>query len=401
MGGAGTTTAPVTIKGAASGNHTLTFANDTIGAVTVDIANSKVTGNYGNANLTSANIKTIIGSTFADTFNLSSANMTIKGYGGNDTITVNSPTANSTFEFSMGAGNDRLNLSLGNYTIDVGAGNDTLSMSSQGNYLLTFANSSFSIDANMASGQITKSGGNGNLTLANTSYFIQSLIGSAQNDTILGGKQTTLIDGGGGKDKFILGDSWASGGNITIKGASTGGHTLSFEGVASTSTGVAVDLTTSTASAGTGTANLSGVNIGTLIGGKGNDTITISNLIGVNGGGGNDTLVYKGVSATVGNTASLGGLGFFVKNIGTVDLSKNVLNATSGYNYSITTQDIMNMTTSSNNITIKTYSASGVADTHVVTQSAGHSYSENAAGVGTITAGTTSYTVNWVTVATH
>lgn len=275
-------------------------------------------------------------------------------------------------------------------------------MTAQGNYTLTFANDAFGVNANLVTGQIVKDGTNGSTTVSNTSYFIQTLIGTSQNDTITGGKQTLLMDGGsGGSDKFVLGDSWATGGNTTLKGAGSNNHLLSFEGITSNTTSVTVDLTADSAKSGIATANISGLNIGYIIGGKGNDTITMSNIINVDGGGGSDTVIYKGISSFSGKNISLGSLGAAVKNMSTVDLSKNVLNATSGFNYSISTQDIINMTSSSKDITIRTFSNAGVADTHVVTSSTGHTYSENASGLGTISAGGTTYTVHWTTVATH
>jgi hypothetical protein len=267
---------------------------------------------------------------------------------------------------------------------------------------LSFANDAFGTNVNLVTGSITKTGNNGNILISNTSYFIQSVIGSAQNDTITGGKQTILMDGGsGGSDKFVLGDSWAAGGNVTIKGSTATYHQLSFEGITSNLTSVAIDLTADSVKAGTGTANISGVKFNSLVGGKGNDTITIGNLIGVDGGEGADTLIYKGFSSLAGINISLGGLGFFVKNISTLDLSKNTYSITNGFNYSISTQDIINMASSSKDITIRTFSNAGVADTHVVTSSPGHTYIENASGVGSITAGATTYTVHWTTVATH
>ena len=402
MGGAGTTLAPVTIKGSSAGVNVLTFANDTVGAVTVDLTTSKVTGSYGNANIASANLKSIIGSSFSDTFNLSSANMSVTGNGGNDTIVVTNPTTTSIYNFVTGSGNDSIKMALGNYTIATGAGNDTLTMTAQGNYTLTFANDTFGANVNLVTGVVSKTGNNGGITVSNASYFIQSVIGSAQNDTVTGGKQTILMDGGsGGSDKFVLGDSWATGGNTSIKGSSSTYHLLSFEGITSNTTAVTIDLTADSAKSGSATANLSGLNVGYLTGGKGNDTITIANIINVDGGGGSDTLIYKGISSFSGSNISLGSLGVAVKNMTTVDLSKNVFSATSGFNYSISTQDIINMASSSKDITIRTYSNAGVADTHVVTSSTGHTYSENASGVGTITASGTTYTVHWTTVATH
>jgi hypothetical protein len=402
MGGAGTVLAPVTIKGSAAGNNVLTFANDTVSGVTVDLTTFKVSGGYGNANLTNANLKMITGSTFSDTFNLSTANMSIVGNGGNDIINVNTSTAASTYNFVMGSGNDSLKIGLGNYTLALGAGNDTLNITSQGNYTLTFANDAFGVNANLISGIMLKTGTNGAITISNTSYYIQSVIGSAQNDTITGGNKTVLMDGGtGGSDKFYLGDSWATGGNVTIKGASSSNHLLSFEGITTSTSSLTVDLTAGSAKAGTGTANISGLNVGYLIGGKGNDTLTVGSLIAVDGGGGTDTLIYKGISSFLNNNISLAGLGVNVKNMSTIDLSKNVFSATSGFNYSLSTQDIINMASTSKDITIRTYSNAGVADTHVVTASSGHTYSENAAGLGTITAGGNSYAVHWVTVATH
>lgn len=380
----------------------LTFSNDLVGGVTVDMTTFKVSGAYGNANLSSANLKSITGSSFGDLFNLSSANMSINGNGGNDSITVNGGTATSNYNFVTGSGNDSFKIGLGNYTIDGGSGNDTITMTAQGINTLTFANDAFGASINLATGQIVKNGTNGTITLSGSGYYIQNVIGSAQNDTITGAKQTTLMDGGsGGSDKFVLSDSWATGGSVTVKGASSSSHMLSFESVTNTSTAVTVDLTAGTASAGTGTANISGVNIGYLIGGKGNDTFTMSNMINVDGNGGSDTLIYKGISSFGNNNISLASLGINVHNMTTIDLSKNIYSSSSGFNYSISTQDIINMTSSSKDITIKTYSNSGVADTHVVTASSGQSYSENGSGLGTITAGSSTYTVHWTTVATH
>ena len=85
-----------------------------------------------------------------------------------------------------------------------------------------------------------------------------------------------------------------------------------------------------------------------------------------------------------------------------LDLSKNKNTASDiGYNYQISTADIVSMAPSgSRDISITTYSNGTHQDTHTVFTSSGQSYTE-VGNVGSFIANGQTYTVHWLTVATH
>ena len=99
-GGAGTAAAPETLTGSATGNNTVTFAADTVGGVTVNLAASggvgTVSGSYGYETLT--NIHNVIGSrngadsltgdNAGDALTATGAGSTVIGGTGSDTITA-------------------------------------------------------------------------------------------------------------------------------------------------------------------------------------------------------------------------------------------------------------------------------------------------------------------------
>ena len=97
-GGAGTALAPESLTGSATGSNTVTFAADTVGGVTVNLATHNVSGTYGYETLT--NIHNVIGSLngadsitgdgAGDALTVTGRGSTVIGGAGNDTITVGS-----------------------------------------------------------------------------------------------------------------------------------------------------------------------------------------------------------------------------------------------------------------------------------------------------------------------
>ena len=439
---AGTALAPVTLKGNSASANLITFANDTVSGVNLDITTGLVSGGYGYGDITGASIKNITGSSFADTFTLSSVNATVSGGvgadsfvamagldassvysltggtsgdrftlgkgnfvvaggGGADTIIANTGTTNSVYSITTASGNDSLTIGLGNYTIDAGGGNDTLNFTSQGNITLSFANDTLSgINANLAVGGSITAGAYGSTTLIGGT--VQKITGTALDDTLKGSSSTLVLNGGsGGNDVFDIGGAGTVAAPVTVTGNSNGTNVLTF--ASDTIGGVTVDLSLGNVSGNYGVANISGANIKSVIGSSFNDTITSNSLaVTIDGGGGNDKLYFTGVSVASGKIYSLSSLAGIVVNMSGLDLSKNKNTASDiGYNYQISTADIVSMAPSgSRDISITTYSNGTHQDTHTVFTSSGQSYTE-VGNVGSFIANGQTYTVHWLTVATH
>ena len=414
------------------GVYTLNLSSSS-SSIIADLTSTLITeGSYGSVGITGGIVQNIILSNLSDTVTASATTLSIDGgsaAGGADTyvmgsswavggnLTIKNSGSGSVLDFSkdasgvvvdviahtatsgsgklnfagiamgsiIGTGqNDTFKLDSGIYTIDDHGGNDIISVAGgQGSYTLNFANSTAGINANMVANSINE-GAYGTTTIMGG--YVQNVIGSVNNDTFTASNTTKILDGGtGGSDTFLLGNSWAGGGVLTIKSSSAGYNTLDFS---TDSSSAIVDLTADTAKSGTGSVNLAGANINSVIGSTGNDTFTSNSLTYINGNGGNDTLIFKGAHvSTTNNNYSLSLISSVATNMTNLDLSSNT-NPTSGagINYTISVQDIMNMATSaSKNINIITNSV----DTHYVSTGTGVF---DASSIVTVSG----YTVHWM-----
>jgi hypothetical protein len=249
----------VTITGSSTGNNTVTFANDTAGAVTVNLKTGTVTGAYGNETL--SNIQNIVGSSFADTLTAGATTRSLSG----------------------GAG--------GNDTFDGGGVNVTIAGSTTGSNTLTFANDTASgVTVNLATGVVT--GGYGSESVS----LIQNVVGSTFADTLTGTATTVSLSGGtGGADTFNPGGGGTVAAQETIAGSSSGNNTVTY---ATATTGVTVNLDTGLA---TGYGNQTLSNIQNVVGSSFADTLTgTASTVSLSGGaGGNDTFDGGGGNVTI------------------------------------------------------------------------------------------------------
>ncbi len=118
-------------------------------------------------------------------------NDTFTGYGYNDKI-------------DGGAGADTLNGAGGDDIVNGGLGNDTLDGGS-GTDTLDYASATSFVTVNLVSG--TASGGLGSDTFIN----FENVIGSANNDTLIGGSTVNQLTGGAGNDTFQFAGTNANG----------------------------------------------------------------------------------------------------------------------------------------------------------------------------------------------
>jgi Ca2+-binding RTX toxin-like protein len=165
-----------------------------------------------------------------------------------------------------GAGDDSIDGGLGDDLLAGDEGNDTL-IGGDGNDGLNGYSGDYGAEADVLRG------GRGNDTLTGDS--LDSLYGGSGDDELNGTLATSLMDGGAGRDLFIV--NYGSGSGLTL---------LAGDG----------DDTVSSVSAGDCR----------IEGGLGSDSIALRNydsgargLVDVNGGGGNDTIDAAGVRATI------------------------------------------------------------------------------------------------------
>ena len=116
-----------------------------------------------------------------DSIHASSGQTVIHGNGGNDVIFAGTGTGT----LSGGAGNDIIKADGGSYSVYGGAGFDTLD----------FAGASNGVNVDLHKHTAT---GAGDLRVSG----IEAIIGTAQDDTIWGGKDSSVFTGGGGNDTF-------------------------------------------------------------------------------------------------------------------------------------------------------------------------------------------------------
>lgn len=210
--------------------------------------------------------------------------VTLTGNGGNDLIVgndvANTISAGGGRDTIYGQGGDDMILGgAGDNTIDGGSGNDTASFSDVG----------LSINANLATGNVSWNGGSAKLA------DIENLIGTTAADTLRGDAGDNSINGGTGNDTI-----YASAGHDSLVGGG-GTDLVSFADLSEGVTASLVNGSVASVVVGgvthvstlTGFSNLLGSSgndiltgnggANTIWGGAGDDTIT--------GGGGADTLV--------------------------------------------------------------------------------------------------------------
>ena len=330
------------LDGGAAGTDTVSYAGSTAVTVDLTVASGTVNGSGGNAQSdVLVSIENLIGSGNNDTFISGIGANRLDGALGTDTVSYASSaavTVNLLANVNTG-GNaaedqltnienvtgsafaDNLTGDNGNNVINGGAGADVIN-GGNGTDTVDYTGSA-AVQINLATGVNTGGDAQGDQLTS-----IERVIGSANNDSLIGfASMANYLDGGSGDDTLTGGtviDTLIGGvGNDTFKGSlgadtiyggtttfASGSDTVDY----STSTAaVTVDLKLTTAQSGGDAAddilsnisNLVGSNyadtlVGTslanmLSGGIGNDTIT--------GGGGADTLVAgDGADTLTGNT---------------------------------------------------------------------------------------------------
>jgi Ca2+-binding RTX toxin-like protein len=255
------------------------------------------------ANLANAiNVVTTTASDFDDNLSApSSANWSVNGLAGNDTITG-------------GRGNDTLNGGEGNDILSGGLGNDTYVVDSASDIIIeasaqgtdTVQSSvTFYLAANVERLTLTGTSaieGYGN-TLNNTitgNSGNNILDGDAGNDTLIGGAGNDLLLGGSGADTLRggSGDDVLDGGVIsavTTGQYSVDGNTVNYSDSAA---GATINLATGIALDGFGGTDTL-VNINTVVGSAYADIIT--------GSAGNDKMVFEEINGGAGNDTLDGG----------------------------------------------------------------------------------------------
>ena len=216
----GATTGRDTIDGG-TGNDTVVAAADGVALNVAAITNVEVLSSGGFAGVT------LVGSTAADTIDLSGATLTgierISGGAGADTITGS--VGNDTID--GGTSNDNLNggdgddvfligLTSGKDTINGGTGTDTVRITADNVALTTTAwtnieviDASGQTGARILGGTAADTLNLAGVTLTNIGSIDggagnDTITGSAGNDTIFGGVGADLLAGGGGDDRFVF-----------------------------------------------------------------------------------------------------------------------------------------------------------------------------------------------------
>ena len=312
-------------------------------AVTVSLAVAAAQATGGAGSDTLVNIENLLGSAFNDTLTGDASANRLDGGAGNDTLTGGAGADT----FVVGSGSDSI-ADLGN------GGNDVLQVAAGASATGTVTAAWVAGAGSSNAGTVTLSsagfavdlsafGGARGFTLVNTgaaaaltgSAQADSLTGGAGNDTLAGGGGNDTLTGGAGVDSFAIGAGsssitdlgnggaevltvaaggvvtatvgsagWTAGAGTANAGAATilAGGTVNLA-AASGAAGYTVTLTTTTATALTGSSLADALTGGdgndTLDGGAGNDSLSggLGNDI-LNGGDGNDTLVGGGGNDT-------------------------------------------------------------------------------------------------------
>jgi Ca2+-binding RTX toxin-like protein len=207
-----------------AGNNTVDYRGSS-GGVTVDLVSGTA---MGDGKDTLAGIQNVIGSPYNDTLASDSADNTLDGQQGIDTVSYTHAAVAVTVNLAAGTAtgdgndvlanlenvigspfNDRFVDGPGNNGIDGGAGNDTVDYSGSPN----------AVDVNLATGVAS---GDGADNLPN----VENVIGSAFDDSLIGDSGPNLIDGGAGNDAID-----GLGGGDVLRGADGNDAMHSADGV--------------------------------------------------------------------------------------------------------------------------------------------------------------------------
>ncbi|VEJ54444.1 beta strand repeat-containing protein [Pragia fontium] len=223
-------------------------------ALVIDLTKGETTiASNGTKQHSLINIQEVVGSDYGDTLIGNSVDNVLRGGAGDDLLIG-------------GAGNNRL---------DGGSGINTVS----------YAASTTGVSVDLSGGVTSNNGLGGQDTLLN----IQNIIGSSQDDVLIGNHQNNHIQAGNGDDTLMGmgGDNYLDGG--------AGINTVSYEHDIA---GVHVDLSTGVAQNGFGGTDTL-INIQQIIGSSFNDVLLSGRGYSyIRGGGGNDTLIINGDMAS-------------------------------------------------------------------------------------------------------
>ena len=224
----------------------------------------------------------IMGSALGDAIDGLAGDDVINGLGGNDRL-------------FGGAGNDTLNGGDGMDILEGGAGADSLD-GGGGEDTASYAGSNAAVSINLLTNVI--SGGH---ATGDTLSSIENLVGSAFDDTLLGGNGDNTIRGGAGNDLIGGGNGkdtlFGEAGNDTFIGGNgidqyfggTGSDTMDYH---AENPSLNIDLFTGVAVRGGSTDGLDSIE--NVIGGTGNDIIAgNSDNNALDGGNGNDRLIGR------------------------------------------------------------------------------------------------------------
>jgi len=284
------------------------------------------------------NIENVIGSIGDDTLTGDDQDNNLQGNAGKDIL-------------SGGEGDDKLEGGLGDDTLIGGAGDDKL-IGGSGNDTADYSAAAAVVNANLASGDAILDGDGGTDQLTG----IENLIGSANNDSLVGNGVANVIDGGLGND-VIRGGA----GSDTLTGG-LGNDDIRFDDL--TGQGVTIDITSETATYAVdgSTDNFSGferyftTNQGDIITGSaavdtifalgGNDILNAtagSDIL--DGGADNDTIDYSTLGGITNIDVTLDGSNIVIVDVvdGDDDSIVNIENITgSAGNDSITGDEFRN-----------------------------------------------------------
>lgn len=351
-----------TIDGGGGTNNSLSYITSTSGILSADM--SSLTGGYFVISLAGpeldyvANIQTLIGTNFSDSFRGDSNANTLFGMQGDDffigsaggdtydggagvdtlnygattniqRISANLASGTATLTFQGGgtsvdsltsieniqatSGNDNVVGNALDNTITDAGGNDTFD-GGGGVNTISYANlSGFGVTINLTAGEADDNGDSiANDVLLN---FVNAT-GSNQNDIIIGNGLANILHGGAGSDTLrgeagndtLFGDTgddiiYGGSGSNTINGGD-GIDTASYDGVGA---GVTANLATGVVSNNGYGQSDTLISIESFIGGAQNDVLTTgATTVNVNMGGGNDT-IHSALANT--STNILGGAG--------------------------------------------------------------------------------------------
>jgi Ca2+-binding RTX toxin-like protein len=240
----------------------------------------------------------------------------VKGRGGNDVVTlVESAGPLPDASLQGGRGDDRLTAGSGATRLVGRAGDDvlvggagpTVMYGGDGADHLTGGSGPTTLSggpgndvAAASSGNTVMRGDDGDDTLTAGSSGV-TMDGGAGDDTLTGGNGFAAMAGGTGDDAYSIDGDTASGLLSVTEAAGAGTDRMSFAGT--TTVGVSLDLSVTSAQAATGALLIqlsSGTGIENVVGGAQADTFTGNSLVNTfSGASGGDTFVHRGAGGGI------------------------------------------------------------------------------------------------------